>query len=232
MNPGLPEAVIFDLDGTLIDSIGIYFRILDTAFDRMGWPRAHPDRVADAARSGEFDWEQVIPKASARDTETMIDQVQKHVWAVYPEMLKKELRLIPGAAVVLHTLSGKGIKTGIVTSTPADAMPHKVRPLKEAGVDGLFSAIITAGDVPLKKPHAQPLIACARRLGAAPHQSLYVGDSVVDIRAGRAARMHTVGVLTGFDDREMLLHEGADAVLPSIRELPEVLWPHAPEVSF
>jgi phosphoglycolate phosphatase len=224
MAPRDPDAVIFDLDGTLIDSIGIYFRILDTAFDRMGLPRADREKVAEAARDGEFNWALVLPDAPENEQAATIAEVQHHIWAVYPDMLERYLRLIPGAVPVLETFLRRGIQMAIVTSTPAEAMPHKLRPLKEAGVDGHFAAVITAGDVAFKKPHAEPMTTCARRLAVDPHRCVVVGDSCVDIRAGKAAAMGTVGVLTGFDNRQILEKEGADAVLPSVRQLPETVF--------
>ncbi len=223
MNRRIVDAVLFDLDGTLIDSIGIYYRILDTAFDRLGLPRASREKIAEAAGDGDFNWELVLPEAPESDKGTLIATVQKSILGIYPGILERELRLIPGAASVLEAISRQNIKIALVTSTPTEAMPYKLRPLKEAGVDTLFAAVITADDVNRKKPHAEPLIAGAGRLGVEVSRSVCVGDSRVDIRAGKAAGMKTVGVLTGFDDRETLAAEAPDALVQSVRELPEIL---------
>jgi len=225
------DAVLFDLDGTLIDSIGIYFRILDAVFDHVGLPRAWAQNVIEAARRGQFDWEQVLPETRQHTGVSLAARVQSRIRDIYPGMLEKDLKLIPGAASVLTALGRQGIRRGLVTSTPAEAMSHKLRPLREAGLDTLFAAVITADDVMLQKPHAEPLIACAKRLNADLERSIYVGDACVDIRAGKAAGMRTVGVLTGIDDRGMLEKEGADAVVPSVRDLPAILahWESSPE---
>ncbi len=217
------EAVIFDLDGTLIDSIPLYFWLLDTVFDRHGLPRASRKKIAEAAREEEFRWDLVLPRTPGKDKAALVADVSTSVREMYPEMLKKDLQMIPGAASVLEGLTRRGIKIGMVTSTPSETMLHKWRPLREAGVDALFAAVITADDAKRKKPHAEPLLACAGRLKADPLRCVYVGDSGMDIRAGKAAGMKTVGVLTGFDDRSVLEREGADAVLESVTDLPGTL---------
>ena len=79
--------------------------------------------------------------------------------------------------------------------------------------------MITIEDTPEVQPAPDPLIECARRLGVAEEKSVYVGDSYVDLRAGKAAGMMTVGVLTGVDDYETLKREDPDMIVESIFDL-------------
>jgi phosphoglycolate phosphatase-like HAD superfamily hydrolase len=101
-------------------------------------------------------------------------------------------------------------------------MSFKRQILKNAGIQQLIEVVITADDVQHKKPAGEPLIECSKRLGIAPDKSVYVGDSRIDIKAGKAAGMKTIGVLTGFDNHEALGREAPDAIIQSVTELPGV----------
>jgi len=95
--------------------------------------------------------------------------------------------------------------------------------LRKAGVENLLQVIVTADDVVNKKPHAEPLVKGSKELEVPTKQCVYVGDTRVDIRAGNAADMKTVGVLTGFDDFEALKRENPDAIIDSIAHLNETI---------
>ncbi len=88
----------------------------------------------------------------------------------------------------------------------------------------LMEEIITADDTSRKKPAADPLIECSKRLGIAAGKSVYVGDMRLDIKAGKSAGTKTIGVLTGFADFESLKTEEPDAIINSIAELPDVIF--------
>ena len=102
-------------------------------------------------------------------------------------------------------------------------MAAKMVPLSNAGLVDLLEVIVTADDVRHKKPSAEPLIQCSQKLGVSFEKCVYVGDTRVDIRAGKAASMETVGVLTGFDDYDALKNETPDAIIDSIAQLSEIL---------
>lgn len=142
---------------------------------------------------------------------------------LYSKMFFEKVKLIPGAADVLTRVSERGIKLAVVTSTPQKNMTTKLKPLIESGINHLIKEIITADDTTRKKPAADPLIECNKRLGIAARKSVYVGDMRLDIKAGKAAGTKTIGVLTGFDDFESLKSEKPDAIIKSIAELPDVI---------
>ena len=96
-------------------------------------------------------------------------------------------------------------------------------PLKNAGVASLIRTIITSDDVDKRKPAPDPLIMCAQTLALRPANCVYVGDTITDMQAGKAAGMRTIGVLTGFDDYKSLSKEQPDAIIDSICHLGEVL---------
>ena len=217
------DAVIFDLDGTLIDSIGIYFKIVDIVFEKLNLPPVSREAILKAVKDGDFDWECVLPDDVKDRKDEIISDAVKIILEIYPRMFGKDLKLISGADRVLETISRDGLRIGLVTSTPQRGMVHKMQPLKKAGIDKLFEAIITTDDVKNKKPAAEPLVACLRRLQVDANRSVYVGDTRVDMKAGKSAGMKTIGVLTGFDDRTALEEEEPDAIIQSVEDLPDLI---------
>lgn len=220
----LVDAVILDLDGTIIDSIGIYFKIVNAVLERLGLPRVSTADLMDATENGEFDWNMILPEEIKENKEEVIKNAWKIAEEIYPKMFFEKVNLIPGAKDVLTRVSKTGIKLAVVTSTPQKNMTYKLKPLIESGISHLMEEIITADDTSRKKPAADPLIECSKRLGIAAGKSVYVGDMRLDIKAGKSAGTKTIGVLTGFADFESLKTEEPDAIINSIAELPDVIF--------
>jgi phosphoglycolate phosphatase len=216
-------AAIFDLDGTIIDSVGIYRRIVDATLDRLSLPPVSMVRLRDAAENDEFDWLKVFPEEIDPENTDLIQTAWAVVAEISPKMFSDAVALIPGTAEILTRIAQSGKILALVTSTPQKSMPPKIVPLVDAGIHHLFAEIITLDDAARRKPAADPLIECLKRLGIAPEKSVYVGDTRVDIKAGKAAGTKTIGVLTGFDDFESIQEEQPDAIIDSITGLPSVL---------
>ena len=217
------HAVIFDMDGTLIDSIDIYFKIVEIALERLKMPQVSRKKILDAAEDGDFNWELVLPGEVHHKKDEIIGEAWEIINEIAPQMFAENLKLIRGADNILQSISTSIPRIGLVTSTQQKYLKIKMQPLKSAGVEKLFEVIITSDDVPNRKPAPDPLIECAKRLDMNPNKCVYVGDTRTDIKAGKAAGMKTVGVLTGFDDYDMLAKEGPDAIIDSIRNLLEVI---------
>ena len=216
-------AVIFDLDGTLIDSIDIYFAIVEKALERLKLPPVSRSRILAAAETEDFKWELVLPQEVLNRKEKIIDEAWEVINEIAPQMFADNLDLIEGAGGIVEKLSSNGLKIGLVTSTQRRYLETKMQPLKNVGADTLFEVIITSDDVEKRKPAPDPLIACAQQLDLKPGKCVYVGDTATDIKAGKAAGMRTVGVLTGFDDHDVLNRELPDAIIESIEDLMDVI---------
>lgn len=217
------DAVMFDLDGTILDSIHIYYQIIETVFNRLDLPLPSRNKLREAAKTGDFEWGRVFPKKTPKENDRLIEKTRKIIADIYPNLFRTQAKLIPGAKKTLEAVLQKGIKIGIVTSTPRQSMAVKLHPLVNSGINDLIEIIITADDAPRKKPAADPLIEACKRLDILPEDCMYVGDSCTDIQAGKAAGMKTVGVLTGFDDHKALSRETPDAVIDSIADLKDML---------
>jgi len=216
-------AVMFDLDGTLIDSIDIYFLIVEKALERLNLPAVSRTRILAAAESEDFKWELILPQEVLNRKEKIVDEAWAVISEIAPQLFADNLDLIQGAERIVENMASKGLKIGLVTSTQRKYLEIKMQPLKDAGVDKLFEAIITSDDVEKRKPAPDPLITCAQQLNMKPGNCVYVGDTTTDIKAGKAAGMRTVGVLTGFNDYESLNRENPDAIIDSIRNLGSVI---------
>jgi HAD superfamily hydrolase (TIGR01662 family) len=216
-------AVIFDLDGTLIDSIDIYFTIVEKALKRLNLPAVSRNRILAAAESEEFKWELVLPQEVLNRKEEIIDEAWAVINEIAPQMFADNLDLIQGAGDIVENLSSNGLKIGLVTSTQRQYLETKMQPLKNAGVDDLFEAIITSDDVKKRKPAPDPLITCAQQLDMKPGNCVYVGDTTTDIKAGKAAGMRTVAVLTGFDEYEVLEKEDPYAIIENVQNLLKII---------
>ena len=220
------DAVMFDLDGTLIDSVPIYYEIIDIVFAELGVPAVSRETLMDAMDDGEFDWDYVLPEYMKSRKVELTAKAREIVDEIAPQMFQKQIKLIPGTDVTFKEIAQRDLKIALVTSTPAQQLAVKMGPLKDAGLAHLLQVVVTADDVRHKKPSAEPLVQCSEKLGVPLKKCVYVGDTRVDIRAGKAAGMKTVGVLTGFDDYEVLKREAPEAIIDSIAQLTEILMIH------
>lgn len=216
---GRVEAVSFDLDGTLIDSIGTYITIVNQAFPAVGLPPVPREALLDAIRYGGFDWEKVLPLDIGAQKESTIETARKAILAIYRETFRRETRMFPGAAEILREVARMGYRIGLVTATQRIFLSDKLHPLRMAGAERLLEVMITTDDVERQKPAPDPLILCAERLQIETSRMVYIGDSRVDIQAGKAAGSLTVGVLSGVEDRDTLVAEEADHILETVGDL-------------
>lgn len=221
-----PASIIFDLDGTLMDSVGLYYNMLCEGCLRLGVQP--PQRESFNAFMGEGlglweGWETLTGKTV---TEGERDKRNKQMKEVFEEIWQRryedEVRLFPGVKELLLQLRDKGIKIGVVTSS---FYIKKMDLFKREGLDPdvFFAAVITRNNSSKKKPHPEPFLRCLEQLEAEPKHTLCVGDSPCDIAGGKAAGLVTVGVLTGTGTVQTLCKEGTDAILGDVTELAEMI---------
>lgn len=91
--------------------------------------------------------------------------------------------------------------------------------MKKAAIYEMIDAVIVIEDTEKRKPHPEPVMACAQRLGVDERRSVYVGDADVEIKAGKQAGAFTVAVLTGVHDYETLVENRPDLIVPGVRDL-------------
>jgi HAD superfamily hydrolase (TIGR01509 family) len=213
------EGLIFDLDGTLIDSVAVYYVMMESVFERLHWPHVSREVMRKAIKDDGFEWGLVLPEGSGRSQEELIVAAREVIRDMYPRIFEDTVNMVPGADHLLKELHERNVKLGLVTSTLGRFIEFKLIPLKKCGVRDLFDTVITLDDVKNRKPSGDPLVECAKRLRVDPGKCAYVGDAAGDIVAGKAAGMKTIAVLTGLDDYEALKAKDPDMILESVAQL-------------
>lgn len=214
MRPGL---VVFDLDGTLVDSSRDLATAVNAALTRIA-PEASPiplDVVRAFIGSGA---RMLVARSLARaGLPHPVEDVLPVFLECYRGCLLETTTLYPGAREALEGLDGRTL--AVLTNKPGD-MSRAI--LHGLGVASRFARIYGGGDVPGKKPDPAGLRRLLEETGSAAAEAVMVGDSAIDVRTGRAAGVRTVGVTYGFDP-ESLAAEPPDLLIHDLRELPGVI---------
>lgn len=222
MNVTGARAVLFDLDGTLVDSAPDLAVAVDAALAELGRSPAGEGRVREwigdgaqllvkRALTGSLDGE---PPAE------LFERVYPCFLAHYRRHLSDRSRLYPGVAAALADLRRQGLALGVVSNKPQ----RFIGPLLAAlGIERDFAVVVGGDTLAQRKPHPAPLLFAARQLGVAPAQTLMAGDSRNDVQAARQACMRVVCVPYGYNHGEDIRLAAPDAVVEDLRELAALL---------
>jgi pyrophosphatase PpaX len=206
--------VLFDLDGTVIDSGAIILASMRHAAKEVLGAEP-PDELLMAAVGG--------PGLEAQMHALAPDRVEElvTVYRAHNEPLHAELACCAGIDDILVRLKDEGRRLGIVTAKRRATveLAFNVLPLRE-----LFETVVGGDETKGHKPDPEPLLLAAERLDVAPETCAYVGDSPFDIRAAKAARMYAIAVTWGgIHHREKLDREQPDTIVETAEELYAVL---------
>ena len=223
-------AVLFDLDGTLVDTVELILAAHNHTFARHlrgPWPA----RQAIIRNFGRPLREALVEYAAAdgqQDPAGLAPQMVATYRAFQHEHHDRLVRGYGGVRETLTALRDRGYTLGIVTSK-AQGIARVV--IDHFGLAALVDLAVFLEDTARHKPEPDPLLEAARRGGFEPAHALYVGDSIHDIAAGRAAGMRTAGALWGPFERSDLEAAGPDrllnsptdllALLPGVRRTPD-----------
>jgi pyrophosphatase PpaX len=209
------RTVLFDLDGTLIDSLRL---ILDSYHHTLA-QHGLPART-DAEWLKGVGTPLTVQLAQWRDEPGTIEALI----ATYREYnLKHHDRMVtvyPGVLEAVREIKAAGIQTGLVTSKNRQGA---LRGLKLVGLEALMDVLVCADEVTNPKPHPEPVEKAVALLGAEPGTTLYVGDSVHDMHSGRAAGVLTAAALWGPFGRQHLEEASPDFWLETPGDLVELV---------
>ncbi|MDO5653399.1 MAG: phosphoglycolate phosphatase [Brachymonas sp.] len=187
------EAVLFDLDGTLVDSAPDLGAAADQMRIRRGLPSlpyASYRTVASSGARGLLG----VAFGMAPDHADYADYCREFL-ANYEQRLLQETRTFAGVAALLQALVQQGLQWGIVTNKAA----RFAEPIARGLADLQGAGVVISGDtLAHAKPHPAPLLEAAHRMGVAPERCLYVGDDLRDMQAARAAHMPGMAALWGY----------------------------------
>jgi HAD superfamily hydrolase (TIGR01509 family) len=215
------KAIIFDLDGTLIDSIDVYRAIIIDIMDWLGMEMSLSRELLFEGFSQGKKLSDILLPPDLEDRVRTVEQFNVLAIRAFREtFLQGKVKLINGVNRLFRELKGRGFSLAIVTSSSTEVV---VPFLKAKKLHSHLKCVLGRTEVPRLKPFPDPLLKCMEILNVEPCESIYVGDSVIDIQAGKAAEMVTVGVLTGTTDLNRLEAEAPDAIMDSVGDLPTVL---------
>jgi phosphoglycolate phosphatase len=210
--------VVFDVDGTLVDSQGHILAAMEAAFAGCGRPMPPRDEALSVVGlSLPVALGRLFPDAGEAELGAMVEGYKSAFQRIRLSGSGAS-PLYPGTREMLAGLSGDpGTLLGLATGKSRRGLEHL---LGLHGLDPFFATRQVADDHP-SKPHPAMLEAALAETGAEAAASVMVGDTVFDVEMGRAAGLRTVAVTWGYHRKEML--DGADAVIESWEELPRVL---------
>lgn len=203
-----PDALIFDLDGTLVDTVNVRIDAWMRTFEEIGIP-AERDHVAALIGADGKRLAQEVAAVAGRDIDAdRAEAIDRRAGDVYSS-LNTDPRPLDGVPDLLHALEQGNLRWAIATSsraaqvmTSVDALDLERRPM-----------IVDGSHVGHAKPAPDLLLLAAEQLGTSPRRCWYVGDATWDMLAARAANMIAVGIPTGAAPAEALLAAGASAVV-------------------
>jgi phosphoglycolate phosphatase len=210
------DCLLFDLDGTLIDSRADLVTGVNSMLKELGWPGLELTTVVGFVGEGaRLLVERSLRASMAR--EPLPEEIDHGLAAFrthYRAHLLDQTHLYPGVDELLDRL--QGFPKAIVTNKPYD---FTIAILDGLGLRPHFPIVLGGDSLPLRKPSPEMLLEAARRSGVPSAQCLMIGDSRIDVLAGRAAKMTTCGYLGGFRGREELVEAGTDLLFETFADL-------------
>ena len=218
---GYPPVVLFDLDGTLLDSAPDFVATIALLAARHGLPAAGMEVIRPVVSKGS---RAMLAAAFPQLTQSEQEALVPAFLDTYQGLIGQHAVLFDGVAGMLDALENAGTTWGIVTNKP-EYLARDILP-QQGWVERC--AVLVGGDtLAEKKPHPLPLLHAAAQLGADPQRCVYVGDDERDIQAARTAGMPSVAVLWGYrlpDDTPQTW--GADVIHDDVAALRSAAgWP-------
>jgi HAD superfamily hydrolase (TIGR01549 family) len=209
------KGIFLDLDGTLVDSSGAYIEAGRIAFRALKKKAPRTKVLLEIPRR--IEQHLSIDDITQGDTK----EFMKNYLEAYYSATEAKTKLMPNIAETLQKLSEKA-KLALITMRYC---PNQVilKELDYFGIAQYFTHVVTSMDTAKPKPWPEALIKCVEALDLEMCECIIAGDSVNDVRAGKAAGARTVAVLSGLFHREELARECPDLILPNVSSLPEFI---------
>ena len=210
------KLVIFDWDGTLMDSVAVIVACAQAMLHELGLPE-HPDStIRNTVGLGLRETiDQLVPGCDAALYQQVLESYRAHWLATY----QNQPLLFPGVPDTLRQLADAGYLLGIATGKSRRGLDYA---LTRSGIESLFHATRTVDEAP-SKPHPGMLFDILDDLGVRPEEALMIGDTVYDLEMARSARMAGLGVLSGSQGREELERFEPLACLANVVDVPDWL---------
>ncbi len=208
------KSFLFDMDGTLVDTFSLIYESFNSALKENG---------KEELTKSDFDkklFGKPIDSTAQRLIGTTSDEELLKILKCFEGYWFKNLdkvKVFKNVAVTLERLKLDGYKLGVVSTSPRNVISET---LKQCGIHDFFDVFIGEEDAEHKKPHHEPVTNALNALGVKPEEAVFVGDTVYDVLAGKAAGCYTVFLLNDYNG-EVLEKSEPDQVIRNISELLE-----------
>ena len=220
--PRALRAVIFDLDGTLIDTADEFVVVVQALRAEHGRPEMDPQRIRASVSNGARALVSLgldLPEESPQ-----LEPQRLRLLELYSEVLGSTAKPYPGIVELLAELGRRGIGWGIATNKPR---VYTEPLLQRLAMQPTAGSVVCPDDVSQRKPHPESLLRNCRDLGCTPAEAIYVGDHLRDIEAGKRAGMYTIAAGYGYiEPGDDPLSWGADAHARHSSELAGLILGH------
>jgi len=205
------RGVVFDFDGTLVDSMKKIFEALNEALNKRNLPTIDLNLLGRMAGRPISD----IISARMYVPEPTIKTIENDVFKAYVEFCKVHCQLLPNVENTLKVLKSKGIKLGLLTTTPRKPLKAVLRKL---AIRDYFDIMLAKEDAK-SKPDPDGLRQIVTKFEIGADECLYVGDSPIDILTGKAAGIRTIAIATGVTTMEQLKENTPDIIITDLEQL-------------
>ena len=211
------EAVIFDLDGTLVDTLEDLKDSVNFALSSFGFPERNVEEIRSFVGNGVRRLMYLsVPEGTDKDTaEKCLEVFKEH----YKTNSRNKTKPYDGIAEMLDTICENGIKTAVVTNK----MHTAAKDIVEFYFGEKISITVGQLDGIAQKPQPDGVLKAIETLGVSKEKAVYVGDSEVDCITAKNAQIDCIGVTWGFRSREILKENGANVIVDSPAEILNIL---------
>jgi len=217
--PRTLKAVIFDLDGTLVDTADEFVPVVQALRQEHGHGPMDANRIRASVSNGARAL--VALGLDMKEEEEGFEDKRQRLLELYSEVLGSLARPYPGIPALLIELRDRGIAWGISTNKPR---PFTAPLMERLAMEPAAASVVCPDDVTHRKPHPESLYLNCREIGCTPTQAIYIGDHQRDIDAGKRAGMYTIAAGYGYiepgDDPGRW---GADATAGDSTELRDLI---------
>ena len=216
----LPQAIVWDLDGTLIDSAPDLCRALNAVLVESNCEALAVESVRTMIGNGVAKLvERGFNAAGRNPTDEELDAIVLKFMSHYSADPTAHTRMYPGVAEALETLAAASVKQGLCTNKP-EAVTRLI--LQQLGIDQYFLAVVGGDTTYARKPDPEPLRYCIDAMGATASDTVMIGDSAVDAGTARSLRVSIGLVAHGYRDTDVA-NIKADFLIEDIASVPNAL---------
>lgn len=214
------KAVVFDLDGTLADSIVSISYCANRALAKYGLQTFPDEKYKYFVGDGVAELVKRTLREAGDVELTHFDEVKTEYEALFATDCMYQVKPYEGIIELIKELKKKNIKTAVLSNKPHE---RTVEVIDSLFGEGVFDVVQGQTESISKKPSPYGVYEIGRRLSITPKEMLYIGDTDTDMQTGKASGAYTIGVLWGFRDRQELMAHHADAIISNPKEILEYL---------